>query len=69
MVGSGQPEEYKAGFRNGCDSGYSAAGNIYYSFTKDVRRYSEDRLYRQGWDDGMTHCRASYDASKNSMWR
>lgn len=62
MIGSGQPPAYKLGYRHGCDSGYTAAGNPYYRFTKEVRRYSSDSLYRQGWDDGVQVCKGKYDS-------
>lgn len=64
----GQPPAYRAGFGDGCYSGYSAAGNPYYRLTKDVRRYSSDDLYRMGWDDGMVNCKGNYE-STTSMWR
>jgi hypothetical protein len=61
-VGAHQPAEYKDGYGDGCDSGYVAAGHPYYKFRKDVKRYASDALYKQGWDDGMTVCRSSYES-------
>jgi hypothetical protein len=61
-VGAHQPHAYKEGYQGGCNSGYSAGGNIYYRFTKDVGRYSSDELYRQGWDDGFMTCKGRYDS-------
>ena len=51
IVGN-QPLEYKQGFRDGFDSGCAASGNPYTQFTKDVNRYDNDNLYKQGWNDG-----------------
>ena len=60
-VGASQPIEYKQGFRAGCDSGYVAAGHPYYRFSKDVVRYQNNDLYRQGWNDGFSVCKGKYD--------
>ena len=62
IVGGGQPQAYKDGYRQGCDSGYVQAGHPYYRFSKNVIRYSRDDLYRQGWDDGSMACRSSYQS-------
>lgn len=58
MIGN-QPLEYKQGFRDGCDSGMDASGNMYSRFSKDVTRYNNDNLYKQGWDDGCDRCKTS----------
>lgn len=56
------PLPYKHGFADGCDSGYNAAGHVYYSFTKDVERYATTPFYAQGWDDGFAVCKGKYDS-------
>ena len=61
-VGAGQPVPYKVGFKDGCDSGYVAAGHPYYKFKKDIARYSRDELYKQGWDDGFRVCKGKYES-------
>ena len=61
-VGVGQSPEYKQGYGAGCNSGYVAAGNHYYKFTKDVTAYSANQVYKQGWDDGFTVCKGKYDS-------
>ena len=63
-VGAGQPQAYKDGYKDGCDSGNVQAGHSFYRFSKDVRRYSRDDLYKQGWDDGSMTCRSS----NQSIW-
>ena len=63
------PAAFRAGYGDGCNSGLVAAGHPYYRFTKDTYRYDEDRLYRQGWNDGMTICKGEYDAIRNAMRR
>jgi hypothetical protein len=68
MVGANQPTEYKEGFKDGCDSGYSAAGHVYYRFTKNVSRYALDELYKQGWDDGCMTCKGQYQSIQGSKF-
>jgi len=67
QVGSNQPTPYKAGYCAGCDSGYVAAGNPYYRFKKDVNRYKEDDLYKQGWNDGFSVCKGKYDSINEGL--
>ena len=56
---AGQATEYMEGHEDGCESGRSDAGDdpYEYTFTKDVRRYETDEVYRQGWDRGFEECR------------
>jgi len=56
IVGADQPAEYRVGFREGCDSGHNTAGSSAYSFSKDAARYTQDELYKSGWDDGFENC-------------
>lgn len=58
----GQPEEYKDGYVDGCSSGTKSAGNPYYKFQKDPRRFESDKLYAQGWGDGFAVCKADYES-------
>ncbi len=55
------PPAYREGFAAGCDSGYSAAGNIYYRFNKDPQRAISDAMYASGWNDGFAVCKGKYD--------
>jgi len=64
QVGAHQPLAYKQGYADGCDSGYVAAGHPYYKFRKDVSRFTNDELYRQGWEDGCTVCKGEYEAAQ-----
>lgn len=66
-VGAHQPQGYKDGWKDGCPSGYVAAGHPYYRFAKDVQRYAADGMYKQGWDDGMTQCKGNYESIGRSM--
>lgn len=68
QVGSGQPQEYKDGYLDGCPSGNSAAGYIYAKFKKDVMRYSDDSIYRQGWDDGFNICKSKHESLKRDVY-
>lgn len=53
MIGPNQPEPYKTGFVEGFGSGQKAEGSLYDKFQKNVMRFSQDDLYRQGWTDGF----------------
>jgi hypothetical protein len=66
-IGAGQPLQYKEGYKAGCDSGYVAAGHPYYRFNKDVARYGNDNLYKQGWDDGFSVCKGKYESIGRSL--
>lgn len=61
---AGQPAEYRDGFREGCGSGYVAAGHPYAKFSKDVMRFQTDSLYKQGWEDGHSVCKGSYSSMR-----
>ena len=61
------PVEYRQGYAAGCDSGYSAAGHVYYRFNKDPVRYGTDRLYAQGWNDGLIVCKARYESTQRML--
>lgn len=56
----GQPTEYKSGYVDGFESGKASMGYLYSKFQKSVTHYSDNDLYRQGWDDG-------YDAGKERI--
>lgn len=66
-IGAGQPPQYQAGYRDGCDTGLSAAGNPYYHFHKDVAATSSDPLYASGWQDGLMMCRDRYQTMMNIL--
>lgn len=67
-IGPDQPQEYKDGYLDGCPSGKSAAGRFYDKFTKNVLRYSDDKLYKQGWDDGFQVCKSKYESFKKDLY-
>ena len=66
-VGAHQPIEYRQGFADGSDSGYAAAGNPYYSYNKDAKRYLNDDLYHTGWDDGFTYQKSKCESARRAM--
>ena len=67
--GPDTPESYRVGFREGCDSGYRAAGHPYYQYQKDVRRAAEDKFYASGWQDGYDYCKSRYEAQGRALGR
>lgn len=54
------PPTYREGWKQGCDSGYVAAGHPYYRYAKNVSRFNADELYKQGWNDGYDLCKTRY---------
>lgn len=54
------PPAYQDGFRDGCSSGYAAAGTLAYQWTKDVERAMEDKLYATGWADAYDRCKTEW---------
>ncbi len=67
-IGPGQPQEYKDGYLDGCPSGKKAAGYLYASSRKQVIRYDQDRLYKQGWDDGFQVCKSRHESLKRDLY-
>lgn len=64
-----QPPSYTNGYEEGCGSGYSAAGNPWYHFSKNVQRFGVDSMYAQGWTDGYNVCKGRYDSINQSYGR
>ena len=55
-LGTGQPQSYRAGVRDGCSSGLHFAGHRQYERAKPLATYQTDRAYRDGWDNGYSEC-------------
>ena len=53
------PNKFKLGWRDGCETGISAAGNhrikFYYKFTQQYTLVS-DHAYYTGWKNGWNYC-------------
>lgn len=67
LVAEGKPPQYADGYKDGCASGQSAAGNPYAKFAKDVARFNADKLYSQGWNDGFGVCKGRYESISRSV--
>ena len=57
------PPEYRLGWQDGCDTGLSAEDNGYlyramYGYKKRPEMM-DNELYKSGWSDGMSYCRAT----------
>lgn len=64
---SHQPYPYSKGFRDGCSSGYVAAGHVYASFEKDLELFQTSETYKTGWQDGFNVCKGNYDNTQRSF--
>ncbi len=52
-----QDADYLAGFSDGCTSGYAKSSiMVRAAYTRDEARFSKDRQYATGWDDGRMQC-------------
>jgi hypothetical protein len=54
---------YRQAYRHGCSSGYASAGRLTIGFAKDVQRYTNMPLYKQGWIDGFNVYESRYEES------
>jgi hypothetical protein len=67
-------EEYRAGWKDGCEVGISSASNTFYKMfyrnTKiDGYRMSSSPEYRDSWDSAFWYCyRSTYIRQKSSIW-
>jgi hypothetical protein len=58
MVGaSGKSPLFSSGYRDGCQSGLSAAGNKAFAYAKDLRKANAPD-YKLGWEDGFRVCQS-----------
>ena len=61
------PPDYQLGWQDGCDSGISAEGDIFYKMTYGFKKRPEmaaNDQYKQGWNEGFTYCRFAFAANK-----
>ena len=67
-------EEYRAGWKDGCEVGISSGSNTFYKMfyrnTKiDGYRMSSSPEYRDSWDSAFWYCyRSTYIRQKSSIW-
>jgi hypothetical protein len=67
-------EEYRAGWKDGCETGISSGGNTFYKMFYrnnkiDGYRMSSSPEYRDAWDSSFWYCyRATYIRQKSSVW-
>ncbi len=57
------PSTYKQGYIDGCGSGESEAGNYMTRF-KRTEAYSNDELYKRGWDVGYKYCKEQLEEDR-----
>lgn len=65
------PTEYQLGWQDGCDTGLSAQGGIFYQALYGFKKRPEmgnNELYKQAWNEGFTYCRFSYSAMQEGKW-
>lgn len=67
-IAAGYDSAYVDGYVDGQYSGYVAAGHPYSHFQKNTHRYEDDSQYRQGWNDGFSVAKGSYESIQRSMY-
>ncbi len=67
-------EEYRIGWKDGCEVGISGASNTFYKMFYrnnkiDGYRMSSSPEYRDAWDNAFWYCyRSTYIRQKSSVW-
>jgi hypothetical protein len=56
VVDSDQPIDFKIGFKHGCASRYASDGYLNYKQNRDGHQYSNNDVYRVGWNEGFNSC-------------
>lgn len=54
------PAVFGQGYKDGCSSGYVAAGHPYYQYQKNFNMYSTNTEYKEGWQEGYDRCKSQY---------
>jgi hypothetical protein len=54
----GRSPAYVDGYKDGCQSGYFAAGDPKFKLVRDTTRFNYDTQYVQGWNVGFSACKA-----------
>lgn len=65
------PTEYQLGWQDGCDTGLSAQGGIFYQALYGFKKRPEmgnNELYKQAWNEGFTYCRFTYASMQDGKW-
>ena len=58
-----KPSIYREGYIDGCGSGRSVAGDYMTSY-KRTEAYSNDELYKNGWDVGYRDCKEQMEEDR-----
>ncbi len=60
LVKPSGPPEYRLGWEDGCDTGFSAQGDFMDKMVFGFKKRPElgnNELYKQAWNEGFTYCR------------
>ena len=61
------PQDYRVGFRDGCDAGYAYAGSPFYEPTNAVNPQRTDEPYSTGWKAGFSRCKRHYQRVQSTV--
>lgn len=62
------PPEYRIGFHDGCDAGYTYAGSPFYSPDDPTTPLRLDQPYAAGWQAGFDRCLTSFQRIQKAIY-
>jgi hypothetical protein len=61
------PEDYRIGYRDGCDNGYAYAGSPFYQRRNVTEPPPGTKDYTFGWQAGFQKCAGSYQGIQRGV--
>jgi hypothetical protein len=62
----GRPPAYVQGYKDGCASGKSVEGSVFYTYQKNIYLFESDKDYKEGWNDAYRQCRSKQETKDAS---
>ena len=61
------PQDYRVGYRDGCDAGYAWAGSPFYDASEVATPPRSDEPYAMGWLVGFDRCKRNYQRIQSTV--
>ena len=62
------PQDFRVGYHDGCDAGYSVAGSPFYENQDEIEPTRSGTDYLRGWNRGFTRCKNNYDRVQTTVF-
>ena len=62
------PQDFRVGYHDGCDAGYSVAGSPFYEKQDEIEPTRAELDYLRGWHRGFARCKNSYDRVQTTVF-